>query len=550
MNRSYFSLRGSLLAPLVIPLLLVSGCTEYNSNPSCNPACDASACMVCQDGECVSTCWAEQRCEDGACLDIPDCDPACDANACLVCQDEACVSACSADQRCEDGACRDIPDCDPTCDASVCQVCQDGACVSACSAGQRCEDGACQDIPDCDPICLPGSCMVCQEGECVSTCSVDQYCENGACLDFPDCDPACDASVCMVCQEGECVSTCLADQRCEDGTCLDIPDCDPACDASACLICQAEGCVSACSDNQDCDNGICRDIINCDPACDSNACKACYYGECVDTCFNGQVCEAGTCLYSSGLQMGEICADDSACGSGRCLKYAGDMMGYCTSTGCQYDESCVNHAEGETAAMCCVEVDATYFICLKTADGYACGDQTGTCGTSCTGTLESACALGFPCLRSSNSDPEAICSSSCNMQTDCDDCSWTQDHNHRIECVVIPGGASYCLPVDIIRCHTWMDCPASETCTVFTSADQTALSGVCDTYGAQPPGSECDESQNPWQLSFEDRCSALYCLGGRCTEVCIVDIDCPEGMQCVEFTLEGVDDSIDVCQGI
>jgi len=99
-------------------------------------------------------------------------------------------------------------------------------------------------------------------------------------------------------------------------------------------------------------------------------------------------------------------------------------------------------------------------------------------------------------------------------------------------------------------CDSSETCGEGEVCAIGVDATVTELIGECATYGALSPGSACNDEDDPAQLSFEERCSGFYCLGGKCSEVCRDDNDCPEGMQCMEFILEDVDDSIDVCQGI
>ncbi|MBW2703795.1 MAG: hypothetical protein JRF33_23500 [Deltaproteobacteria bacterium] len=77
------------------------------------------------------------------------------------------------------------------------------------------------------------------------------------------------------------------------------------------------------------------------------------------------------------------CRDDSDCSSGFCLKHTGHTEGFCFSAGCVTNDDC-------GPGRCCVEVDTAYFICLKIAEGYECGDGIGSCGDSCTGAIDSA----------------------------------------------------------------------------------------------------------------------------------------------------------------
>ncbi|MCK5803563.1 MAG: hypothetical protein KAI66_12055 [Lentisphaeria bacterium] len=267
----------------------------------------------------------------------------------------------------------------------------------------------------------------------------------------------------------------------------------------------------------------------------------CHYGFCQG---EGLVCNA----CSTDSKTGGPCINDSDCQSGYCLRFIGVAEGYCTTTNCTIDNECVNHAAGETAEMCCVEVGAAYFICLKIAEGYECGDGTGTCGSSCTGTVESACDVDHACLRSSDIGPMAICSPSCETAADCASCEWSVDPSVFFDCLVIAGGKKFCLVFGDPGCTSSMDC-SGETCTIGINEDRTHLFGECITYGDLPPGSTCNDEDDPSELSFEERCSGLYCFGGMCSEVCVADTDCPEGMSCLEHTFEDVDDSIMVCKG-
>ncbi|MCK5804378.1 MAG: hypothetical protein KAI66_16185 [Lentisphaeria bacterium] len=288
-----------------------------------------------------------------------------------------------------------------------------------------------------------------------------------------------------------------------------------------------------------------------DPTCGPNGTYVEANGDAYCDCDDGYCQGDGlVCISCGGMGLvGEICNDDADCADGRCLKYTGDTEGYCTTTQCQIDNDCVNHATEETAEMCCVQVDQASFICLKVAEGYACGDGTGTCGTSCTGTADSACGIEYPCLRSSDTDPNAICSAPCATDADCSACEWNVNPDTWISCITISGGDKYCLIGPLPDCETSTDCSEGNTCSIGVSPDMSELLGECMKVGALSPGSACNDEDDPSELSYENRCSGFYCFGGMCSEVCSLDIDCPEGMSCLEHTFEDVDDSITVCKG-
>ncbi|MCK5804375.1 MAG: hypothetical protein KAI66_16170 [Lentisphaeria bacterium] len=403
--------------------------------------------------------------------------------------------------------------------------------------------------PPCNPACNASLCMVCDNGTCLSSCTNDQVCNNGTCVTEQACDPACDASLCMVCDNGTCISSCTNDQVCNNGTCVTEQACDPACDASQCMVCDNGTCLSSCTNDQVCNNGTCVTDPVCNPPCDASLCMVCDNGTCISSCTNGLVCRDGTCVTDMEGELGETCVSDADCLAGRCLKYTGDTEGYCTTTDCLADDDCINYAVGENREMCCVEVASEYFICLKIAEGYSCGTTTGTCGATCTGTGDSACEVGFPCLRSSDTDPQAICSQMCITDADCAACEWSEGPSAEISCVTISGGDKYCLITEVNECFTSLDCPEGDTCVIGVSADYTDLFGECMNFGGLPPGSECNDEDDPNELPYEDRCSAIYCFGDMCTEVCQVDTDCPEGMLCEVLQFSDVDDTIKVCMG-
>ncbi|MBW2700178.1 MAG: hypothetical protein JRF33_05115 [Deltaproteobacteria bacterium] len=270
------------------------------------------------------------------------------------------------------------------------------------------------------------------------------------------------------------------------------------------------------------------------------------YCECYDGFCQGEGLVCISC--DPGRLVGESCDDDVDCVDGRCLKYPDDTEGYCTTTNCVSDSDCVNHAAGETAEMCCVEVEATYFICIKIAEGYECGDGTGTCGSSCTGTVESACDVDHTCLRSSDTNPSAACSRTCETYHDCTGCLYEHAPNIPAKCIKLADGQGYCLFADL-GCSSTMDCPEGETCAIAINADRTILFGDCVNSGALPPGAACNDEDDPDELAFENRCSSFYCFGGMCSEACEELLGCPEGMSCQEHTFEDVDDSIMVCKG-
>ncbi|MCK5803561.1 MAG: hypothetical protein KAI66_12045 [Lentisphaeria bacterium] len=299
--------------------------------------------------------------------------------------------------------------------------------------------------------------------------------------------------------------------------------------------------VGACSENEGlCPKGACEPNGSCvvgsnGPTCDCDD----FYTPCP-----GLIC----CPADHG-ELGDTCTDDADCESGRCWKDFGSTEGYCTVLGCMVDSECINHAPGETAEMCCVEVEVDYRLCLKIAEGYECGDGTGTCFSSCTGTMDSACAVGHTCLRNSDTDRNAICAAPCETAADCGSCEWSEDPHAPINCVTIYDGDKYCLPPSDPSCNSTADCNDGEACSIGVSADMTELFGECMNMGALPPGAACNDEDNPNELSYEERCSGYYCLGDKCSAVCSEDADCPADMSCEVLRFSSVDDEILVCMG-
>ncbi len=294
--------------------------------------------------------------------------------------------------------------------------------------------------------------------------------------------------------------------------------------------------------------------------CYENACKP--YGTCVME-GNGAVCKCHSGYYQDDPRIlicnrhdafvGEACKEDEDCISDRCLRSTGDAEGYCTTTNCQTDDECINHADNEHAEMCCLQVDVGFFICLKIAEGYECGDGTGTCGSACTGNMDSACDIEHFCLRAYDTDPHAICSAPCATDADCVDCEWSEDPEALISCTIYPSGNKYCmlgnggycvndadcaegqtcqqfpnlagdpwLCVDNKRCAGPADCPEGKSCRPTLNVD--AIIGWChENEGSDPVGTACDEDN--------DSCE-VFCIGHLCSEWCSSDEDCPDDMRC------------------
>ncbi|MBW1811316.1 MAG: hypothetical protein JRJ19_08610 [Deltaproteobacteria bacterium] len=260
-----------------------------------------------------------------------------------------------------------------------------------------------------------------------------------------------------------------------------------------------------------------------------------------------------TCIEKVCLRMGEKCSDSSECCDNDCLKYTGQKEGYCTRRNCKTNEDCTNRSK-DGKEMCCIDVGGEYFICMKLGSGCFCGNQTGSCGASCTCQNDSACSPGFSCLRGSDEDSGAICTKPCLTDQDCRDCRNVQDPNMLYICQPIFGGETYCLAAEQPTCEWSGDCGGNDVCIAYPTADEKSLEGRCNQLGGLPTGTECDDGANPNQLPFEERCADFYCMRGFCSEVCQLDTDCPEHMFCgeVRFRMDDAGDvsaAIGMCQG-
>ena len=340
-------------ATLALVFVMSCGSDGGDGGGTCDPTCDANACLTCTDGACVTKCATGETCDGaGTCAAATPCDP-----------------ACVAPQTCVNGACMDpATPCDPACVAP--QTCENGTCVDpatpcdpACVAPQTCENGTCVDpATPCDPACVADDCMTCNAGTCESMCDANETCDGaGTCeANMMPCDPECVADDCMTCNDGTCESTCTADQTCDGaGTCEDDVVCDPACDAAT----------------QECVNGVCEDIVvggacenaddlailddeNVDP---NGTAKECLLGPCGTTggaeCFAECISEGNTDMGIVGIGLSGDCAvcygETTVCAAINCLAVCladpnGDPCIQCLGENCIADFCACAGAQAST----------------------------------------------------------------------------------------------------------------------------------------------------------------------------------------------------------
>ena len=425
-----------------------------------------------------------------------------------------------------DGTCKCTPSCFGKCGGS------DGCgktCVNNCDDGEICNETT--------YICeLPVECSV---GQVRCSGDVIQKCIEGKWTNDEDCsknnevclDGKCDGG--GACEPGDTRCNGNTVQTCNtDKTWTDVVDC-----SAGGQVCR----YGRCESGNSCDNVTCSGHGTC-TLIDSEA-------SCI--CDSGYEAQGLSCVPSgSCLLLGVQCTDSSECCESWCLKYAGEDKGYCTKRDCLGDDTCVNHGT-DSAQMCCVEVAEDYSICMKIAEGYACGDGSGMCGSSCAGQMDSACDSSQTCLSTGLDDPNAFCAHQCMTNNDCADCSDPNDVTSRYSCQTISGGATYCMVNRTGLCDSSLDCQDQDVCVAWPSDDQQSMEGKCADLGDLPPGSECDSGANPNDLPAEQRCSDFYCLNGHCSEVCTMDNDCMESMVCsmINFRMNdnGATASIGMC---
>jgi len=278
-------------------------------------------------------------------------------------------------------------------------------------------------------------------------------------------------------------------------------------------------------------------------ACDSKpdpCVPACEGMQCGDDGCGGSCgeCEAPlTCNHVSQCQgharMGEACRASEECESGLCVLF-GVGVGYCSLLDCQGPADCVNQAAGEDALMCCAPGDGLGSWCQKIEPGFACGDQDTTCGGSCEGQGDSACAPDHRCVNNLC----GICTHTCETQQDCLDCSSTKYPGANFLCQPTGGGQSFCIAEIYLDCTASSQCCLGEVCTYYDTGIGIHLKGECYSSGPLATGTECDED--------DDQCMGM-CLDGHCTEACETDADCPGQTTCRGFTFCKVQEGTGEC---
>ena len=341
------------------------GGTDTVQPQTCDPVCDATACMTCNNGTCESTCVAGETCNAGTCEAVSqECDPACDAALCMTCNGTTCESTCTADQVCNAGTCEAAPECDPACDANACEMCDGTACVTTCAVGETCNAGTCEAEP-CGGTCDANACEACVADECVVSCDGCDECDGaGNCAttcnedtEFCNAADTCEEIPVVGCAnpnaEGYCdasvvdmlaIAPAPNEATGEEGCCCDFNADGKLDNAVAGLVAQLGGFLGGL--DLDTLNAMVAEFLGegqfgvvfeyvgladgagdtpffdmnfylagaaCDPACDADACMECMNGTCVESCDIGEACDgAGACVA--------LAACDPACDEALCME--------------------------------------------------------------------------------------------------------------------------------------------------------------------------------------------------------------------------------------
>ena len=486
-----------------------SSTSSFNEGTvSCNPDCtlDTSMCYACGNGsiEGPELCDGEGL-ADQTCLTYMD-----RQHGQLRCSSDCMAFDGSDCHTCGDGIIEGPEICDGTVLADETCLTQTGLqhgnllctgdCLSFDSSGCfTCGNGEVEGPELCDGDELGGESCLTAAGHRHGTLSC-----GSDCLSF-------DTSACHTCGDGTveepeiCDGTNLAGQSCqshnyEGGTLLCSGDC--TFDERSC--CNWGG-VNPC-DGVTCSNhGTCV-IYDCKPFCDCDP----FYHHTRDL----------QCVSNPGFPLsGFTCTRANECVFGFCYQWDLEEPGYCSDFNCRSDDECFNFA-GDYRGFCCIPYADTVDFCFKIGAGYDCGDRTGQCGTPCIGQTETACEDALWCHRLYDEDPNAVCTNQCTTDDDCAGCEDPGDPDKVFTCQPVPGVGNYCLPPPAPACSSFMDCPEYDIC--YPAVTPTQLEGRCGRLGGLHTGDACVLDPD---LPHEEQCASFFCLDGRCSEMCTVDME-------------------------
>jgi hypothetical protein len=330
---------------------------------------------ACQgDGALGASCYSDEQCVSGNCVDEHCCDDRCDG-PCVACDLSGVEGTCTSRSHEEDP--------EQGCGEYNCDG--EGACLTA---GPASDSGSCQDHSDCKPgyICVEGG--ICPGDNCYATCvpngargeacDVNEDCSSGHCVDNVCCNETC-GDICEACDipghagtctpyaggtdpENECGAyTCTGSNQCYSAGSYNLgTSCYAYCDTKCkpeyhcrwtynpstdniTTSCVAKNPVGdSCSTDCQCDSGHCVDSVCCNSEC-SGTCRGCntpnrrglctYYddvdpdnecgfytcngnGSCHDSCMKAQVCDGGDrCKSGAWCNLSGDCVEDNDDGS-------------------------------------------------------------------------------------------------------------------------------------------------------------------------------------------------------------------------------------------
>ena len=456
--------------------------------------------------------------------------------------------------------------------------------IRDCVQGQICSVGTCvaEGVTGCitDLDCSVDGSQLCNAGICVtagantnnssctstSECAIDTFCNTATGL----CAPLLD-NWCRV--DDQCRSTSPVCSNKETGSatpgrclqCLTATDCEAGATCNPAGVCISDG---ACPANATAiGDGTCRCNIG---FVDNGA------GGCADTstgegegegegeggvvgatCFRDGACAAGTiCRFNNanaviddgrcvvppvGKAAGEICSTGSECARGVCEDNVCSALCVSdrdcpTAMACALTTFAFESSGGGIAEICVIDDDAPAVACADddvcSASNRLCNDLRGEgdlslfCGFAGTGAAygEACAAVGLATREGCTTGlcdgaVAGQCTRGCSTSTQCGSgavCSGPVYSN-------IAGG--YCAD----RCVKNSQCDAGRTCQLRNSLDDRRFDTVCaEQAGTLAPGTVTTDAR---------ACATALIVGAVCTEMCIVDEDCPAALpRCASAT--------------
>lgn len=340
-------------------------------------------------------------------------------------------------------------------------------------------------------------------GGTVSTCTTDasctsgKYCISGACLTAPPActtDAQCGTGTGRYCStiNNTCQNKCSADTDCTPLNALAL--CNTT--SKRCILPTGTSCTTNtdCSSGQVCNNGTCSlPPVDEGQSCTNNPCLSgltCYLNfcrrDCTTTadCTGGKICDNGLCLPPVLGDVNDACTITSDCLS-TLICTNGGLCG-------QPVTSCTGSSDCEQGLVC---------------NNNVCGASGGGLGSSCTGTGQSTCNVGYNCIDGSCQVPptagqdESCTSINCGGDLYC---------NQEGTCSYGTGVSNGNICDSSIDCNYGSYCNAAGTCVTGTPKP---AGSSCNGYG----GTDCNYSlqclNNNSSLTCQATTAIPFCGG-------------------------------------